>query len=187
MSWYSGIQSAGVRAATLIRNGNEFSLIHPNQGTPLPGSSFSWSTSASLYGTSASPQGYYFTTFSNPYYSPPFVGTFDVTANFTDVCGCSSTIYQTYQDRGSFEYVCFPIPVSDRLTIAYLGEIDATTRGNVEVRLYNDRQELVLRQTMRSGEAQTTIDVSGLPDGNYFLDIVKNNQVAERHTIVVKH
>ena len=186
MTWFSGIQSANIRAATLSRNDTYFAVYHPGLGgEALPGSNFNWSTS--VYGTFASPQGHFFTSFYNSNYNPPLYDMYSVTVVFTDICGCSSTIYQTYQDRGNFEYACFPIPVSDLLTIEYRGAADAATRGNVALKLLNIRKELILSRIMKNTMTQTTMDLSNLPDGYYFLDIVKDTQVTERHTIVVKH
>ena len=99
--------------------------------------------------------------------------------------------------RGGSGAYFYPNPVDDVLII----DLDAFAAANppgqspigaarlsptYDIRLYNGQGNLLQQQKAKSGTVQ--FDVSGLPDGIYYLHIYDGiNSKPEMHQIVVKH
>ena len=89
-------------------------------------------------------------------------------------------------------FIVYPNPARDVLTVRLNDEQmemqaggQRASLGNVELRLYNHDGQLVRRQAMGVAAQQAAINISGLPAGNYVLNIVADGEMIERQVIVV--
>jgi hypothetical protein len=73
--------------------------------------------------------------------------------------------------------VVYPNPTSELLTVS------VEDAANTQLKLYNERQELVLSLPAKS---ETTLSVKDLPQGTYYLNIVTRDRI-RRQKILVKH
>ena len=82
-------------------------------------------------------------------------------------------------------YINIAEPESNALNAASSGQQQSVS-GSYELRLFNIQGMLV--RSLRVSDKQTSMDVSGLPDGNYFLHIYHDGlKDPEIHKIVISH
>jgi len=185
-TWVSGTQSDHVNAALLgpVPSLENSVFLHQPLGFGgMQGSNFYWTSSD--WNIFIMMQGRHWTQYM--YWSQPW-GSYDITVSFTDVCGGSSVMSKIIDGGHSFQFIAYPNPATDILTVAQRDAHDPQARiaGNVELKLYNSCGLLVRSQTMGMMTRQTTINTAGLPEGNYFLHIIVDNRVVERQIIIVK-
>jgi len=198
-AWRSGVQCTHVSAALIgsVHNLENSAFLHHPAGIGqaeqffMPGSNFYWSSSN--WNIFFMMQGRHWTQYM--FWGPTW-GSFDITVNFTDVCGGHSIMsIHRYADSGyPFQFIAYPNPARDILTVRLNDEqmeMQASGRaaalGNIELKLYNHEGQLLRRQTMGVMVRQATIDTSGLSTGNYVLHIVVDGEVVERQTIMIEN
>ena len=196
VAWASGTQSDAVSTAVISgdANGLDFSVRNPITGHLLQGGNFQWSTIMVPINFLHQGRPYNRILTHN---DRPLCGHFDINVNFFDACGGWSQLSRlfvnmNYYDCLSLWFIAYPNPVRDVLTVRLndeQAEMQAggqkASLGNVELRLYNHDGQLVRRQAMGVAARQAAINISGLPAGNYVLNIVADGQVVERQVIVV--
>ncbi|MDR2234018.1 MAG: trypsin-like serine protease [Tannerella sp.] len=106
-------------------------------------------------------------------------------------CGYSPWQYLYINAGGSLYVTYYPNPVSDVLNIEVKTKDAVSARSiaaaSYDIRLY-DGQGTQLRQTVTKGESNTQFDVSGLPNGTYYLHVYDGvNAKPEMYQIIVKH
>lgn len=99
------------------------------------------------------------------------------------VGGYRSAVYPNPVDQTL--YINIAEPESNALNAASVGQ-QQSVLGSYELRLFNIQGMLV--RSLRVSDKQTSMDVSGLPDGNYFLHIYHDGlKDPEIHKIVISH
>lgn len=99
------------------------------------------------------------------------------------VGGYRSAVYPNPVDQTL--YINIAEPESNALNAASVGQ-QQSVLGSYELRLFNIQGMLV--RCLRVSDKQTSMDVSGLPDGNYFLHIYHDGlKDPEIHKIVISH
>ena len=171
--WRSGTQYGLSITGSYWTTGGTFEMFTGGLSGWTIGHNFHWTTDAPWQ---AHFQGAWFTDFSGSEAHSPFW----ITVNFTDVCGGFSTVFQQFWPHSPWSGnigMVYPNPVSDILNIEIGTKTtkipfrsDIVISDNVyEIRLYNDRGNLVRQMTTRGGAIQ--LDVSNLPTGVYSLHI----------------
>jgi uncharacterized membrane protein len=117
-------------------------------------------------------------------------GTYQVVCRAKNSCGWGPYFTITVNVSGSY-IIYYPNPVSDVLHIDFTAKSGETSRGmagqSFDIRLY-DGQGTQLRQTVAKGESVAQFDVSGLPNGTYYLHVYDGvNAKPEMYQIIVKH
>ncbi len=128
--------------------------------------------------------------------------------NFRVIVGGVETGTDFWGMCGGWHYYSYPNPTNDQLTVEIKEEANQNTMqaktmstttlnstqsqsrkgiGEVALKLYNSQQQLVRSQTIGNGTNQASINTSGLANGTYFLNIIKDNKVVDRQTIIVRH
>lgn len=103
-----------------------------------------------------------------------------ITVTNTNICGGTDTASHTFY-HGGYSYSSFfayPNPATTELNIE-----NKTQEHNIKFKLFNFKSELVLTGNI---EDFTSIDVSSLQRGLYFLKIYKGNKVVNASHIVLK-
>jgi len=80
------------------------------------------------------------------------------------------------------KFQCYPVPVSDRLTVFY----ELKTDNKVTISLFNTIGKIVLDKysgNMRKGEHHITFDASALPSGIYFLRLQVGEEVVTKKIV----
>ena len=80
------------------------------------------------------------------------------------------------------KFQCYPVPVSDRLTVSYELKVD----NKVTISLFNTIGKIVLDKysgNMRKGEHNLTFDASALPSGIYFLSMKVGEEVVTKKVV----
>lgn len=120
-------------------------------------------------------------------------GNYNVEVRAVTQCGHivgTNTIYAA----GSYSSSASPNPANNTLNINIeeLENGDASTLSSAsgqvyyDIRLYNMQGSLL--RNLRVANGQTSIDVSGLPNGNYFLHVNKNGTAEPQvHKVIVSH
>lgn len=120
-------------------------------------------------------------------------GNYNVEVRAVTQCGHivgTNTIYAA----GSYSSSASPNPANNTLNINIeeLENGDASTLSSAsgqvyyDIRLYNMQGSLL--RSLRVANGQTSIDVSGLPNGNYFLHVNKNGTAEPQvHKVIVSH
>ena len=94
-------------------------------------------------------------------------------------------------DGGIGFFSTYPNPASNTLTVERIQQSREITErktvlaSNITVQLYNQSHQLV--RELSANNERLSLDVSNLPDGAYFLNILENGKVVEQQTVVVKH
>lgn len=116
------------------------------------------------------------------------------------VTQCGHILATAYVNSSGYSSKVYPNPVEQTLFIdinnqmkdiqsAEVNALSASSPSSesvYEIRLFNIQGTLV--RSMKSEEGQTTMDVSNLPNGNYFLHIYKDSGTTpETHKIVIRH
>ena len=120
-------------------------------------------------------------------------GNYNVEVRAVTQCGHiigTNTIYAA----GSYSSSASPNPANNTLNVN-IEELEnggistlSSTSGQVyyDIRLYNMQGSLL--RSLRVANGQTSIDVSGLPNGNYFLHVYKNGtNEPQVHKVIVSH
>jgi GH25 family lysozyme M1 (1,4-beta-N-acetylmuramidase) len=94
---------------------------------------------------------------------------------FNSFIGCSTTNIK--QNNLTYAFVVYPNPTSNNFHIDYSDDI-----GTVAVSVYNINGELVFNQNINSS---ATINISGLSEGIYNVNIVSNKGAVNKRLIVV--
>ena len=190
-TWVSGQQRAEVNNATLIGHSFLGEFLATLNGQMMFGYDFRWSTNAR--GVEFLWQELPMTHLQNPW-GAPLCNRYYVAVSFIDMCGGWSMLWREFDVfDGCFWFFAYPNPARDVLTVRLNDEQmemhtsgQRASLGNVELKLYNHEGQLVRRQAMGVVARQATINTSGLPAGNYVLNIVADGQVVERQVIIVK-
>jgi GH25 family lysozyme M1 (1,4-beta-N-acetylmuramidase) len=97
-------------------------------------------------------------------------------AAFNSFMGCSTTNIK--QNNLTYAFAVYPNPASNNFHIDYSDDI-----GTVTVTVYNINGELALNQNINSS---ATIDISGLSEGIYNVNIVSNKGAVNKRLIIVR-
>ncbi len=116
-----------------------------------------------------------------------------ITVTYANGCGGYSTgTLNVYVSRGGMNYysAAYPNPASSSLTIERVQnseelQVKSATPSMFTAQLYSLSRQLVREQTFNG--TQLSLNVSTLPNGTYFLNIIENGKVVEQQTIVVAH
>lgn len=119
-------------------------------------------------------------------------GNYNVEVRAVTQCGHiigTNTIYAA----GSYSSSASPNPADNILNVNIeelenggVNSLSATSGQYYDIRLYNMQGSLL--RSLRVASGQTSIDVSGLPGGNYFLHVYKNGTLEPQvHKIIISH
>jgi hypothetical protein len=91
---------------------------------------------------------------------------------------------------GGWRYAAYPNPAGHTLTVSSRAAALSTPVAiqksvSRKVQLYNASHRLVREQSFGTA-TELTLDVAGLPNGTYFLNIFENGKVVEQQTVIVK-
>ena len=116
---------------------------------------------------------------------------FKLYARVINSCGYTETyVTITPQMCRSGSSPAYPNPVDDILYVEVGSNTDVSAQRAIQVydiRLY-DGNGTIVRQTSNRGSGTARIDVSGLPNGNYYLHIYDGvNRTPDIHQIIVRH
>ena len=126
----------------------------------------------------------------------PRVGYTTILVARYNVCGQEDwhrkEIYVSNGNGGGWYSAPYPNPASSTLTIKRTAQSSeemlaksAKQSSTTIIQLYNQSKQLV-REGALNGN-QLTLDVSGLLNGTYFLNILENGKLVEQQTVIVKH
>ena len=164
-----------------VNSGNSY-YASSNTYSGLPITGYEWAASPG----SPSSKVYEYGSSANIYFYSE--NSYQVSARACNECGFGSWqfLYVNVNNRS----LVYPNPVSDMLHIDVSPVVNANTRGTnlvFDIRLYNAMGSQ-LRQAGISSGALTQIDVSNLPNGNYYLHIYDGvSSTPDIHQIIVKH
>jgi serine protease len=116
-----------------------------------------------------------------------------VTAFVTNTCGSGSNTFSAYVGQGNgggggcppgdvCPNVVFPNPAGEILTIGIAPDEEKVTK----VELVNSLQQKVTTGQSKHGEKSIQLSVRNIPEGSYFIQIIKDNKTI-RKQIIIKH
>lgn len=115
-----------------------------------------------------------------------------------NACGWSDwTDWASYRvnisGSSGFAFMYYPNPAADELNISY-GSFDKQSAaaakseqsdGPFRVRLFNNKSQVLTEVNSRKGEA-IRIDTKDIPDGTYFLHLIKGKET-EKKQVIIRH
>jgi hypothetical protein len=118
-------------------------------------------------------------------------GTSQLSLRACNTCGCGPWQYLYINATSGSFITYYPNPVSDILHIDVAAKSSAedarSANASYEIRLY-DELGSQLRQAVAKSETGVQFDVSGLPDGTYYLHVYDGvNAKPEMYQIIVRH
>lgn len=98
-----------------------------------------------------------------------------------DTSACQSVSFTGIENNFLNTFNIYPNPANDKIEIE-----TGITNEKVEIKIYNSIGELILAKKESSANSKTTIDVSGLRAGVYFVVINSQNNYL-KSTLVIQH
>ncbi|MDR2145875.1 MAG: trypsin-like serine protease [Tannerella sp.] len=173
----SGPASVPVSSQSVTYNAG----IQNYTGHAITGYEWSWQSDP------ANPM-YTYGNYVNIYFNVP--GSSKLSLRACNTCGCGPYQYLYIQATSNYRVSYYPNPVSDVLHIDISSKVAGSARSidqSFDIRLY-DGQGTQLRQTVTKSESGAQFDVSGLPNGTYYLHVYDGvNAKPEMYQIIVKH
>jgi hypothetical protein len=89
-------------------------------------------------------------------------------------------------------YNVYPNPAGNDLNIEYTAQEDKTTEklsitnNNKDIKLFNDKGEIMLSSVMKENESKLVLDTSKIPEGTYYLHITEGKETIKKQ-IIIKH
>lgn len=116
---------------------------------------------------------------------------YEISVTSTSACGVSAPTYLNVYVDPSFcgagnDFIVYPNPTSGVVTISTETKtgVQATDKTIDEIRIF-DLQGNLKKDQKYSKAKQATLDISGLPEGTYFIIVVKG-VVAEKHQLIIR-
>lgn len=196
-----GFSTTSFTGASCVRKGYtpgyEF-YANPFPYTVPGATQYTWSLSGQTPGiTISASTNQVWANISAASYVPSYLYAVSVTAQ--NSCGLVTSSHQTFRVYAPGESckggiggptAVYPNPADNTLRVLFhsqTGDDDPLkkmiTPAPVSLKLYNDKQQLVLESTCYTGEA--TLDTSALPDGNYVLHVSGYNLDEKRNIHIV--
>lgn len=112
------------------------------------------------------------------------------------ITGCGQTSNTLYVNTPGYSSTAYPNPVDQTLFIeidnpeenilSSFSALPSSAESIYDIRLFNIQGTLL--RSLKSSGGQTSVDVSNLPNGNYFLHIYKDSEtIPVTHKIVIRH
>jgi len=130
-----------------------------------------------------------FSKFENPVHTYPASGTYEATLSISNACGIDSIkksifISQSIKDDiFANNFRMYPNPVIQILNI----EFSDTEPGIVVIRIFNTIGKEMISEKLNIKEVnKTSIDMSGMSEGLYFIQLVKENKAITKTIVIQK-
>jgi hypothetical protein len=115
----------------------------------------------------------------------------------TNNCGTSDWIETEVEStdcsnnfRISSNYTLYPNPANDEITIEYTalqeGENLSKPLQQKDVKLYNQKGEILLSSLWKENEQKLRLETKNVPDGTYYLHITESKETIKKQ-IIIKH
>ena len=163
-------------------NGNTFLINTSGYTGPVP-TSYQWVLSPSNSGTL-----YDYGNYVNVYFTSS--GSSRIEARACNTCGWGPWAFHYIDANRNSAPSVYPNPVDDILYVEVGSSANVNAQSAItvyDIRLY-DGNGIIVRQTSHRGSGTARLDVSSLPNGNYYLHIYDGvNRTPEMHQIIVRH
>ncbi|WP_115375588.1 T9SS type A sorting domain-containing protein [Adhaeribacter pallidiroseus] len=100
---------------------------------------------------------------------------------------CGTAIYRGYAYNSSCgsTFAVYPNPADEQLTIESTEESETNAKEEVNIKIYNQLNEVVLSQ--KGKKQKSTLNTKALKNGLYYLHITDKNGKVSKHQIAISH